>query len=129
MKLAAFITAVILASASFATAADTKKDAPKGPAPKEKQDKMHLPLKGTVLSVSPRVLTLKGAEGKEPRKFGITKDSVILKGDKPAGLDEVKAGMDVTGSFVREGDKDTLTKLQLKPESKSKSDDKPGAKK
>src|SRR5262245_43486351 len=85
--------------------------APKSAAPAKPQ---HLPLQGTVLSINNRQLLLKGGEAKPPRQFAITKDTKIVKGEDPATVDEVKAGMRVTGSYLRGTDgSDTLTKLQI----------------
>jgi hypothetical protein len=123
MKYIAILAALALLITPIIFAADAKKDdAAKSPDKKEKPasapaDKvMHLPVKGTVVEVTPRTLTLNAAEGKEGRKFKTTKDTEILKGEKAASHDDIKVGMEVTGSFVREGDTDTLTKLQLKPQ-------------
>jgi len=122
MKYAAIAAAVALLFAPFVFAADKKKDdAPKTPDKKEKpasapdEKTMHLPVKGTVVAVTPRTLTLNGAEGKEDRKFKMNKETEILKGEAAAKHDDIKPGMEITGSFIREGDTDTLTKLQLKP--------------
>jgi hypothetical protein len=77
---------------------------------------MHLPLKGTVIAVTPVLLTLKGGEGKPDRKFNITSSTVFLRGDEKVPVDEVRLRQYVTGSFVRSpAGIDTLSKLQLAP--------------
>jgi hypothetical protein len=76
----------------------------------------HLPLKGTVVSITPHVLVLKGGSGKPDRKFAITKETKILRGEANALPTEVKINQIVTGSFIRRENKpDTLTKLQIAP--------------
>ena len=111
MKSTTLLAALFLLLASPGFSADPKPgEAPKAPAKKEKpasapdEKAMHLPFKGTVVEVTPRTLTLNAAEGKDPRKFKTNKDTEILKGDKAATHDDIKVGMEVTGSFVREGD-------------------------
>jgi hypothetical protein len=111
---------LLLASPGYST--DPKPgEVPKAPAKKEKpasaadEKAMHLPFRGTVVEVTPRTLTLNSAEGKDARKFKTTKDTAIAKGDSAAKHEDIKVGREVTGSFVREGDTDTITKLQLKP--------------
>lgn len=120
---AALLTAAVALGADTKKPAESgketpKKEAPKAPAKsaaKEEAKPMHLPLKGTVISISSRSLKLNGAEGKEDRTFKINKATEILSGAKAAKIEDVKPGAEVTGSFVREGDSDTVTKLQLKP--------------
>src|SRR3954465_1486418 len=114
------VVALLFAPVLFSADA-TKEDASKGAAKKEKaaaepaEKGMRLPFKGTVLAVTPRTLTLNAAEGKEGRKFKTNKETQILKGEAKATVEDIKTGMEVTGSFVRDGDTDTITKLQLKP--------------
>jgi hypothetical protein len=122
MKSTAFLAALFLLLTSPGFSADPKPgEVPKAPAKKEKpasapdEKAMHLPFRGTVVEVTPRTLTLNRAEGKDARKFKTNKDTEIAKGDSAAKHEDIKVGMEVTGSFVREGDTDTITKLQLKP--------------
>jgi hypothetical protein len=124
MKSTTILAALFFLLASPGFSADPKPgETPKSPAKTEKpaaapaagEKAMHLPFRGTVVEVTPRTLTLNSAEGKDARKFKTNKDTEIAKGDSPAKHDDIKVGMEVTGSFVREGDTDTITKLQLKP--------------
>ena len=122
MKYAVIAAAAALLFTPLLFAADAKKeDAAKGSPKKEKsaaepkETGMHLPFKGTVVAVTPRTLTLNAAEGKEGRKFKTNKETEILKGEVKASVEDIKTGMEVTGSFVRDGDTDTITKLQLQP--------------
>jgi hypothetical protein len=92
-------------------------DAPKKPAAKgEATTAKKLPLKGTVVAITTRTLTIKGGEGKEDRKFTINKDTEILKGETAATTEDVKAGQIITGSYVKNADgSSTMTKLQTAP--------------
>ena len=85
-------------------------------APDSKTGVTHLPLKGTVVAITPYLLTLKGGKGKEDRKFTITKSTKILKGEINALTDDVRLEQIVTGSYVRNAKGvDTLTMLQIAP--------------
>lgn len=108
------IAAVVACPAAWTIAAE---EAPKKPAAKAEADKpKRLPLKGTVVAITTRTLTIKGGEGKEDRKFTINKDTEILKGETAATTEEVKAGQTITGSYVKNADgTSTLTKLQTAP--------------
>lgn len=75
-----------------------------------------LPLRGTVVAITTRTLTLKGGEGKEDRKFTINKDTAIVKGEAAATTENVKVGQAITGSYVKNADgSSTLIKLQTAP--------------
>jgi len=131
MKLIFKLLTVSLLSTGLAFAAETGKTPAKGEKPaakKEEAKPMHLPLKGTVVAISSRTLTVKGGEGKEDRKFTINKDTEILSGEKSAKVSDVKVGQEVTGSFLRSGEgADVLTKLQISPKD-SEPKKKPAAK-
>lgn len=132
------ITATVLSLPLMSAAADkpaaTKPDAAEktpaktGEAAKPKR----LPLKGTVVAITTRTLTIKGGEGKEDRKFTINKDTEILKGEAAATTEDVKVGQIITGSYVKDADGSaTMTKLQTAPkpsEPKKKPAAKDGAK-
>src|SRR5215207_5862859 len=120
------ITIIALLSSSFALSAETKKtdEAGKTAAKSDKSAKksddaakpMHLPLKGMVLAITTRTLTVKGGEGKEDRKFTINKDTQIVKGEAAATVTDVKVGQTITGSYVKNAEgASTLTKLQIAP--------------
>jgi hypothetical protein len=105
------------------TPAKTDKPAAKG----DEAKPMHLPLKGMVLAITTRTLTVKGGEGKEDRKFTINKETQILKGEAAATVADVKVGQIITGSYVKNAEgASTLTKLQIAP--KTAEPKKPAAK-
>jgi hypothetical protein len=105
--IAAFAIAALLAPAVM-FAAEPKDAAKKKP--------MHLPLKGTVVTVTATLLTLKGGKGKPDRKFRITPDTKVLRGESASLAVLAKIGQTVTGSYVRSPEgADTLTKLQIAP--------------
>lgn len=118
---------ITVLSSALTFAAEPKKGETAGKAP-AKTDKpaakkgdeaakpMHLPLKGMVLAITTRTLTVKGGEGKEDRKFTINKDTQIVKGEAAATVTEVKVGQTITGSYVKHPEgASTLTKLQIAP--------------
>jgi hypothetical protein len=132
MKLIFKLLTVSLLSTGLAFAAETGKTPAKAEKPAAKKaeaDKpMHLPLKGTVVAISTRTLTVKGGEGKEDRKFTINKDTEIVSGEKSAKVSDVKVGQEITGSYLRSGEgADVLTKLQISPKG-SEPKKKPAAK-
>jgi hypothetical protein len=59
------------------------------------------PLYGEVVAISSRMLTIKGGEGKEDRKYTITSDTKFVNGAKPATIDDVKPGKMVGGSVKK----------------------------
>jgi hypothetical protein len=133
MKLIFKLLTVSLLSTGLAFAAETGKapaKAEKSAAKKEADKPMHLPLKGTVVAISTRTLTVKGGEGKEDRKFTINKDTEIVSGEASAKVSDVKVGQEITGSYLRSGEgADVLTKLQISPKPsapKKKADAKEG---
>lgn len=73
------------------------------------------PLYGEVVAVSSRMLTIKGGEGKEDRKFTITGETKILNDEKEATLADVKVGKMVGGSVKAvDGDaKDVLLSINV----------------
>jgi hypothetical protein len=124
MKLTILLTA--LALAIFTLPAQIHAADKKGKDPAPKTEPQHLPLTGTVETINSRTLTLKAAEGKDPRKFTITKDTVIERGHTAVKPADIKPGTEVTGSFLRTAEGDTLTRLNLKdnPPSKKPADPK-----
>ena len=50
-----------------------------------------------------------------PLREVISAHKLFWELQRKAKHEDIKTGMEVTGSFVREGDTDTITKLQLKP--------------
>lgn len=124
----------IAAAAAFivpapAFSAEKKKTTTAETKPEEKKSdskKDHYPLNGVVVSISKTVLVIKGGEGKEDRKFDITKDTKIHAGEKSATIDDVKAGQRVTG-YVHKMEKGNpeLVSLNVAPVEK-KADEKKG---
>ncbi|MEI8038003.1 MAG: hypothetical protein WCJ14_06395 [Verrucomicrobiota bacterium] len=81
------------------------------------------PLTGTVVAISATELTIKGGEGKPDRVYAMTPQTVIVNGDKPAKIDEVKVGQKVGGRLEKStAGHDKVLKLNLgvKQESQSK---------
>jgi hypothetical protein len=140
MNLILRIALIALVSSGFAFSAEPKKGdeagntAAKSAKSAKKSDDpakpMHLPLKGMVLAITTRTLTVKGGEGKEDRKFTINKDTQIVKGEAAATVADVKVGQTITGSYLKSAEgPNTLTKLQIAPkpsEPKKKPDAKEG---
>ena len=73
------------------------------------------PFYGEVVAVSTRMLTIKGGEGKEDRKFTILADTKIHNGAKAATIADIKPGRKVGGSVKKtEGDvKDQLASINV----------------
>lgn len=126
-------TLVISLSASSAVfAADAKKPAKEAekPAAKEKEKpaekeegavkKTTYPLYGQVVSVNNSTLTIKGGEGKEDRKFSVNADTILMKGDKPATIEDIKEGQWVGGSIDKAAEgHDKVLKLNLNVKQKA----------
>jgi hypothetical protein len=96
-KLAALLTIFAIGTVQAAP-----KEAPKGDAKSEAKGKAKTkrdtyPLWGEVVSVTPKLLTIKGGEGKENRKYAITADTKIHNDDKPATIADIKTGKMVGG--------------------------------
>lgn len=89
------------------------------PASSVKRD--HYPLIGEVVSISETLLVLKGAKGKEDRKYEISAGTKIMKDDKPATVKDAAAGQRVTGSVHKtEKGNGQLVSLNLSPKLKEK---------
>jgi len=72
------------------------------------------PLTGTVVAVSATELTIKGGEGKDNRVYVMTPQTVIVNGEKPATLAEVKVGQKVGGRLEKAtAGHDTVLKLNI----------------
>ncbi len=81
------------------------------------------PLTGTVLAISATELTIKGGDGKPDRVFAMTPQTVIVNGDKPATVADVKVGQKVGGRLEKAPTgSDRVLKLNIgvKQESKPK---------
>jgi hypothetical protein len=137
MKLASILAALVVAftlSVPAIPAADAKKKSAEKPAetakkeePKSDAKKDHYPLYGRVVSITETTLTIKGGEGKEDRKFDITKETVIKKDDKAATVKDTKEGQWVGGYVKRSGGKgnDQIVSLNLSAKQKeAKADEK-----
>jgi hypothetical protein len=133
MKTTAILSTLILAFAlSVPTAFSAEKKKPaettaKKEEPKSDARKDHYPLYGQIVSITTTTLTIKGGEGKEDRKFDITKDTAIKKDDKAATAKDAKEGQWVGGYVKRSGGKgnDELVSLNLSAKQKeAKSDEK-----
>lgn len=102
------------------------------PAAPDKAAKMvAYPLTGTVVAISATELTIKGGEGKPDRVYAMTPQTLIVNGDKPATLAEVKVGQKVGGRLEKAASgNDKVLKLNLgvKQEPQPKPMPKPKAK-
>lgn len=81
------------------------------------------PLTGTVVAISATELTIKGGEGKPDRVYAMTPQTVIVNGDKPATLADVKVGQKVGGRLEKAStghDKVLKLNLAVSQESKGK---------
>lgn len=118
------LTAMFALLAIGTVHAAPKESEPKAPAKSEaksdakgkaKAKRDTYPFYGEVVAVSSRMLTIKGGEGKEDRKFTILADTKIMNGSKPATLADIKVGKRVGGSVKKtEGDlKDQLASINV----------------
>lgn len=128
--LATLVISLSVSGAAFA--ADAKKPAKEAekPAAKEKEKptekeegaakKTTYPLYGQVVSVNASTLTIKGGEGKEDRKFSVTANTVLMKGDKPATIEDVKEGQWIGGLIDKAAEgNDKVLKLNLNVKQKA----------
>lgn len=139
--IAAFV--LTLSSAGLALAADAKAPAKEAetseakdkPADKEKPAEKDeapakrntYPLYGQVISADASTLTIKGGEGKEPRKFSVDSATVVVNGDQPAAITDIKEGQWIGGKVEKSAEgNDKVLKLNLavkqkepKPEAKA----------
>lgn len=77
------------------------------------------PLYGQVISADATTLTIKGGEGKEPRKFSVNADTVVVKGDQPATIGDIKEGQWVGGKIEKSAEgSDKVVKLNLEVKQK-----------
>lgn len=132
--LAAAMSALLIPSLALAepktAPTDTSKPAATAASNKEavtpaKSDKTkRYPLNGTVVSATKTTLTLKGGMAKGVQKpdriYEMTPETVILNGDKPATLADVKTGQKV-GGYVEElaSGKIKVLKLNVNPKPKA----------
>jgi len=59
------------------------------------------PLTGTVVAISATALTIKGGEGKPDRVYAMTPQTVIVNGDQPATVADVKVGQKIGGRLEK----------------------------
>ncbi|MBI3870019.1 MAG: hypothetical protein HY299_15965 [Verrucomicrobia bacterium] len=86
----------------------------------------HLPFHGKLTSVDPHAKTITLTYTTGDKVFHLTPHTEVLKHEKPAKLEDANLGEQVSGAYIRNGDRAELTKLNLA----KKSDDKPeGSKK
>ena len=84
------------------------------PAPNTPAKAVAYPLKGTVVAITATELTIKGGEGKPDRVYAMTPQTVIVNGDKPATLDDVKVGQKIGGRLeTATSGHDKVLKLNL----------------
>lgn len=106
---------------------EKEKPAEKAEAPAKKNT---YPLYGQVISANASTLTIKGGEGKEERKFSVNSATVIMKGDQPATIEDIKEGQWIGGLLAKsEEGNDKVLKLNLEVKQKeAKAEAKPVAK-
>jgi hypothetical protein len=109
MKSTSLLTVICLSlalpglAAAKTPAESTTKPAENPAAPKTeaqtgtKAKKGTYPLYGEVVAVTSNLLTIKGGQGKEDRKYAITPETLITKDGKPATTADVKPGQWVGG--------------------------------
>ena len=119
-------------SAKAAATGDEKPAAADKAAEKPKRDTY--PLYGAVVAVSPKLLTIKGGEGKEDRKYAITAETTFNNAGKPATLADVVVGKKVGGLLKKsETGNDKVVSLNVgvaqeaKPKKAKADGDKKGA--
>ena len=126
MFVARLALAVTLTLTSALMAAETPipQDPPQAgesaPSPDAHSVSRRLPFHGKLTAVDPKANTITLTYSTGDKVFHITPHTEILKHEKPAKLDEAQLGEQVSGAFVRNGDRAELTKLNLV----KKSDDK-----
>lgn len=125
------IAAFTLSVPAFAKDATKKEAAPVvAPKPAEKKDEAkkpeHLPLYGEVVSITDKLLTIKGGVLKPNREYVITAETKITKDDKPAAVKDVTVGHWVGGSYAKQEKENVLHSLNLsvKQKEEKKADDK-----
>ncbi len=124
-----------LSSAGMALAAEAKapaKEAEKSEAKEKPTEKVKpsdkeeapakrntYPLYGQVISADASTLTIKGGEGKEPRKFSVSSATVVMKGDQPAAIKDIKEGQWIGGLLEKAAEgNDKVVKLNLEVKQK-----------
>jgi hypothetical protein len=109
-QLLAVAIALVLAVPAVVPA-QTQKPLPQSPAnpglqgePKAAQTKsVTYPLYGMVVSITDKLLVIKGGKGKPDRKFDLTPATKFSAGKQPATLKDVKEGRWVGGSLRKSG--------------------------
>ena len=130
---AAVALAITPAHAAKPKGPETPAPTPAKTEPAAEKGKNH-PTSGTVVAVTPKLLTLNGAKGKEDRKFDITADTKIVNGDKPATIADVKVGSKIGGYVKPSGGtgNDVILKINVgvnqEPKGKGEGDAKKKAK-
>lgn len=116
-----------LGSGLIAADNPAKGDAPVGgesaPASEVTPNNRRLPFHGKLTSVNPQAKTITLTYSTGDKVFHITPHTEILKHEKPAKLEEADLGEQVSGAYVRNGDRAELTKLNLAKKSEGKSDE------
>jgi hypothetical protein len=107
ITLAGLLAAIVLGVPVRVSAQDKPKETPAPTAPAAEAKAKAVPFKGKIGAVDKTAKTLT-LEDKNKRVFQITSETKIMKGDKPATLDDGLVGEVVTGSYHK-GDDGKLT--------------------
>jgi hypothetical protein len=83
-----------------------------------------LPFHGKLSSVSTDQKTITLVYSTGEKTYHLTPDTLILKNDQPSTLVEAEVGKQVSGAYIKQGDRMELTKLNLTQRLDS-SEDKP----
>lgn len=81
-----------------------------------------LPFHGKLASFDAKEKTITVTYSTGDKVFHVTPDTEIRKYDKAATLDEAVVGEQVSGAYVKQGDRAELTKLTLAKHSEAKSE-------
>lgn len=134
-NLRVLMTGLLLAAMTLLPAAGSAQDKPHTPAAKNPTEKPATsnarpsPFRGKVAAVDQQAKTVKVGE----RTFHIASQTRVLRGNRPATLDEVKVGEVVSGNYTRSADGKLTAKLirigpkphpEGKPAQKNKTADK-----
>lgn len=118
LSIAAAFTLTVPAFAKDAA----KKEAAAVVKPAEKKEEAkktdHLPLYGEIVSITDKLLTVKGGKDKPNREFVIDAETKITKDEKPATVKDAKEGQWVGGSYKKGEKENVLLSLNLSAKQK-----------
>lgn len=121
LNILSIIAAFTLTAPVIAKDAAKKEAAPAAkPAEKKEEAKKmeHLPLYGEVISITDKLLTIKGGKDKPNREFVIDAETKIIKDEKAATVKDATVGHWVGGSYKKGEKENTLLSLNLSAKQK-----------